>query len=125
MNESFRKTIKFDETSEKGRKVYAFLDESCGRNKGEIITLALIEFIEKYKLEGKNLKEVKKFLSNYDYIYSATNTNTIGFGMPMPYIAASPTIATESSPSTESTKVDEEAIEKDALNELAALFETH
>lgn len=122
MNESFRKTIKFDETSEKGRKAYAFLDESCGRNKGEIITLALVEFIEKYKLEGKSLKDVKKFLNNYDYIYSATNTNTMGFGMPMPYITSSPTTLTEETPSVENKKVNEDETMKSALNELAAMF---
>lgn len=118
-----RKAMTFDGNTEEGVRAVEFLEKSCGRKQGIIITLALIEFIEKYKLEGKSVDDIKQFIKNYDYINAVATNSNMGFGIPMSFMNSQP-ISMDNKPveKSEETVEKENAALKDELNEIAAMF---
>ena len=128
MSDKFRITIKFDETDERGLKAFTFLNESCGRNKGEVIALAMTQFIEKYNFEGAPPAKIKKFVDNYDFICSEAKDIAMRQAIPMPYMSPVPAAPSDGVPSAEPVAQEEtppkseDDIMRDMLNDLVAGF---
>lgn len=111
------KTIYFNMDDPLQKKAYDFLSSSVGRKQSLLMTYAIHDFVDKYHLQGKTVKDIQAFLHNFEVISASINGAILPF--PSQY-----GLSTLDSPNPKE-KLPEEDTEKDLaseLNDIAAMF---